>query len=279
MFVLLSGSGVLLGSALARASGSPRTEIDWLGPEALPQSFGLGERVQFARPDLKRFHFEFTGPTRIAAVLHYQAGDISPNEVAVLLNGVSQGMVPSESGREVEQLLASKDLRPGAINELTFDNLKNPPGRQSWRIANPWLELLPLPDLPASQLRERADELALQGQSFFTLREVGPDNLFKAWKAYRQAWLTLAALPESLRPELYAFSAEQARALGRELDQRCSLLILEAQRQLQLKDPERAQQTLREVPRYFPTAEHRCHALALRTLNDYEQLAEVVHGE
>ena len=244
-----------------------------LGPEPLVQSFGLGDEVQFERPDMKIFQFEFTVPTQAVAILHYQAADISQGEVSIILNGVEQGLVPPDTNladRELEQVLSPRDLKRNATNQVTFDNLKNPPGHEPWRIASPWIEVIPVPDLPAPELLARAHEFARRGKEFLDLRDVGSDNLFKAWKSYRQAWITLVALPEASRPELYDFVAEQRAVLGRELDQKCRTLMLDAKRSMQLKNPDKALEALEDVARYFPTTEHRCHNLALRTMNEYE---------
>ncbi|MHB8873036.1 MAG: FHA domain-containing protein [Myxococcaceae bacterium] len=244
-----------------------------LGPEVVNQSFGLGDGVQFVRPDMKIFNFEFTVPTQAVAVLHYQASDISQDEVSIILNGVEQGMVPPDTSiadRAIEQVLSPKDLRRNATNQLTFDNLKNPPGKESWRVATLWIEVIPVPELPVPELHARAREFARRGKEFYDLRDVGSDNLFKSWKAYRQAWLTLVALPEPSRPELFLYVGEQRASLGRELDQKCRTLMLDARRNMQLKNPDKARETLEDVARYFPTTEHHCHNLALQTLNEYQ---------
>jgi hypothetical protein len=274
LLAIVGGTGGSLWLVFGPADG-PRlgAEGSRLGPEPLTQSFGLGDQVQFERPDMKIFQFEFAVPTQAVAILHYQASDISQDEVAIIVNGVEQGTVPPDTSvadRELEQVLSPKTLKRNATNQVTFDNLKNPPGHETWRIANPWVEVIPVPDLPAPELLVRANEFARRGKEFLDLRDVGSDNLFKAWKSYRQAWITLVALPDDARPELFLFVADQRATLGRELDQKCRTLMLDAKRSMQLKNPEKALEALEDVARYFPTTEHRCHNLALQTMNEYE---------
>ncbi len=244
-----------------------------LGPEPLEQSFGLGPGVDFSRPDFKLFTFQLAQPVRSVAIVHFDASGISKDEVAIVLNGVEVGTVAPDGevgDHEHEQMLPLKNLKRNDSNQLVFDNVKNPPGHEPWRIANLWLEVLAVPELPVPELLARAAELAQQGKAFKGLRDVGSGNLFKAWKSYRQAWLTLLAVPEQARPEVFAEAQVQMAELSRLLDQRCRMLLLEARRDIELKSPEEARQTLEDVARHFPTTEHRCHNQALRALSEYQ---------
>ncbi len=254
----------------ARPRGTEPTELD-LNPVA--DSFGLGQDVTWSQPDQKLFHFQFASPTRAVAVLHYQARDIAtPQEVSISLNGAPVAWVPPDSQetdeRELQVLLPLQGLRRDAPNELIFDNVHNPPGQDPWRIWNMYVEVIPVPELPVEQLLAKAREEAAAGRRFYEQKDVGSENLFKAWKLFRSAWLTLEALDQ--KPDLYNEVLFQLAQLARELDQTCRLLMLDFQRSLQFRDGDKARATVEEVMRRFPTTEHRCHNLALEKANQYE---------
>jgi hypothetical protein len=73
-----------------------------------------------------------------------------------------------------------------------------------------------------------AQENLRRGQDFWDRREVGSENLYKAWRAYRESWLTLEAL-EGVKPTEYAVAREKTREAQETFDRRCSDLLLEAQ--------------------------------------------------
>jgi hypothetical protein len=271
--LLVGTLAFMLGAVLRPAGGSrplgPEPSV--LGLRPLPESFGLGEGVVWTRPDLKAFEFEFVSPTRAVVVLHYQANHISQEEVSISLNGVQQGWVPPDTTtaaeREIEQLLAIPLLKRSERNQLVFDNMLNPPGRDDWRVWNVYVEVIPVPELPPEQLLAKARKEEGQGRRFRELKDVGSDNLFKAWKAYRSAWLTLEALDE--KPEMYQDVRHALMQTGAELDQQCRKLMLDFQRSVQFRDGDRAVATVEEVKRRFPTTEHRCHNLAVEKAVEY----------
>ncbi len=246
----------------------PRT----LGPQPLPDSFGLGEGVTWTRPDMKSFDFDFVSPTRAVAVLHYQASGISLEEVHLSLNTVSVGWVPADlatsSERELQQILPPSLLERDKPNQLVFDNVRNPPGQDGWRVWNPWLEIIPVPELPPEKLLESARTYVARGRDFHERRDVSAENLFMSWRDYRSAWITLEALDD--KPDLYHDVRYMLGQVEAELEQQCGKLMLDFQRSIQLKNRRRAAATLEEVKRRFPTPAHRCHNLALDKASQYE---------
>ncbi len=241
--------------------------------ERIRYSFGLGDGVDYPREEAKEFTFDFVTPTEAAVLIHYLAQDIDRDEVAVMVNGVDVGFVPPDIGvpdREIETLIPQRMLKRGEKNTLVFDNVRNPPGRERWRVADLWLELLPVPpSTPADALR-RAREMGRQAGQLYAQREVGSQNVFRSWKAYRQTWQLLLGLPEEQRTSLFEQARRKADEIGQELDRQCGALMLEAKKQMELKDPQRAKEILMEVAQYFPTTEHRCHTLANEKLDEYQ---------
>ena len=272
-FVLLAGILGTLGWLVwpqNRGGGPTGPEPEILGVKPIEQSFGLGPGVTWRRPDMKVFDFEFTTPPRGVVVLHFMAQDITENEVSIIVNGVEQGSVPADVAGmelELEQVLAPSALKRNEKNQLIFDNVRNPPGADPWRVSNLWMEVVPIPELTPEDTLRTAQDYAKQARQFQEQREVGSENLFRAWKAWRFAWLAMESMDE--RPELYEMARYQMSTLKRELDQLCAKLMLEAERSIQLRQRVRARQTLESVPQHFPTNEHRCHNLARKKLYDY----------
>ncbi|XSF17117.1 FHA domain-containing protein [Myxococcus faecalis] len=252
--------------------GGARAEPSSLGLEAVTDSFGLGEGVRWEHPDQKSFEFQFVAPTRAVALLHYQASGVSKEEVALVLNGVNLGWVPPDTTttaeRELEHILPASALKRGVVNTFAFDNVRNPPGNETWRVWNLRLEIIPVPELPPEQLLEQAREYASTGRRFFDSKGVGAENLFRAWQQFRFAWITLEAL--DTRPELYEDVRYQLSQVSSELDHQCAQLMLEFQRSVQFRSAKKARAALQEVSRRFPTTEHRCHNLAKEKAFEHE---------
>ncbi len=241
--------------------------------EPVRHSFGLGDGVDYPRPDAKVFTFDFITPTDAALLIHYQAQEIDRDEVALIVNRADVGFVPPDIGvpdREIETLIPQGVLKRGEKNTLVFDNVRNPPGKERWRVGDIWLELLPVPPASNAEAIRRARDLAKQAGQLYAQRDIGSENVFRAWKAYRLSWQILLVVPEEQRTTLFEQTRRKADELGQELDRQCGALMLEAKKQMELKNPERAKEILLEVAQYFPTNEHRCHALANEKLDEYQ---------
>ncbi len=242
-----------------------------LGLQSLPDSFGLGEGVKWQQPDLKVFDFEFVSPTRAVAVLRYQASGIAKEEVSVSVNAVPVGFVPADTlnsaEREVQQILSPSVLKRNERNQLAFDNMRNPPGQDSWQVWNLRLEIIPVPELPPEKLLETARDYVARARAFYEQREVGAANLFRAWDNFRSAWITLEALDD--KPELYQDVRYMLGQVAVDLDHKCGQLMLDFKRNIQFKDRKRAAAVLADVKTHFPTAAHRCHNLAVEKANEY----------
>lgn len=234
--------------------------------------FGYGEGVDFERRDMKAFKFSFVTPTRAVAVLRYMASDVSTEEVSISVNGADAGFVPADTAdsqnRELMSVLPLSILKRNEVNEIIFDNVRNPPGSDPWRIWNVSIEVIPLPEMSQRDLLAAAQEAVARAKEYYERREVGSENRFRAWKGYRHAWITLEALGE--KPELYDIVRYQLEAIGKELDQQCGKMILDAERAVMLKHRKKARQALEEITRHFPTPEHRCHNLSKYKIQQHE---------
>jgi pSer/pThr/pTyr-binding forkhead associated (FHA) protein len=231
--------------------------------ESVPveDSFGLGEGVMWQRPDMKLFAFEFTAPTRAVVILHFQCADISQGEVAITVNGADVGFAPADAlnatERSHEMIVPPAVLKKGEQNQVIFDNTRNPPARDTWRIWNVWVETALLPEIPVDMLKREAQASFDRGQLNFERKDVGAPNRYEAWKEFRNAWLNLEAHPLP-RPELYLLAREKMKEAQQELDLTCSKLMLEVEGYINQRDWGRARSTLDHVKSYFPGNDQPC---------------------
>ncbi|MBL8919098.1 MAG: FHA domain-containing protein [Myxococcaceae bacterium] len=279
------GTILLVGTvALAGYVAWPRQRINRVEPKSFPldgalieDSFGEG-RVTFRTPDQKAFTFNATSPTRIVGVLHYQAANISTDEVTVNLNGQDLGTVPPDNidveSREIELILPAAVLKPRDENLIIFDNVKNPPGEDEWKIWNLWVEIIPVPEMSADEARRRAGAEIERASKAWEMREVGAANLFRAWKTYREAWLLLEATPDA-PAELLTLSRTRMKEIRPELDRKCNSMIIKFQSIVNTRPDAFAEgrQVLENIPEHFPTREHPCYNFSralLRKLDGFE---------
>jgi len=279
VFVLL-GVGLSVVAAMPRG-GTSKPEPNDLQPNGSPiaESFGSGN-VTYRRSDMKTFTFQTASPTRVVGVLHYQAAEISTNEVAVSINGAELGPVPADTkdtdSREIDLVLPATALKRGnEENTLIFDNVNNPPNDDSWRIWNVWLEIVPVPEMSVEEAARRSQEEIEKASKFYESRSVGAENLFRAWKTYREAWLLLEATPEHPR-ELDDMARTRMRELRPELDRSCNALMVEYKKAFNSRPPNiaKARAILQDVPNYFPTREHPCLNASKSLLRDLDDWGE-----
>ncbi|MBL8955345.1 MAG: FHA domain-containing protein [Myxococcaceae bacterium] len=258
--------GLLTGAYLLAFPPEEKKELkaesnDLVANQPIEGSFGLGEGVDYERADQKVFDFEYKSPVKMVVVLHFQARDISANEVEISVNSTSVGFVPPDTlavnERSNEALIPASVLLRNKNNKIAFDNTKNPPGNETWRIWNIWVEVFPLPELGRDELIRGAQDNMRRGQDFWDRRQVGAENLYKAWRAFRESWLTLESL-EGSKPIEYTVSRDKMREAQVSLDRLCSQLLLEAQSAYNNKQYEAARSTLEHVNEFFPKRDQPC---------------------
>jgi pSer/pThr/pTyr-binding forkhead associated (FHA) protein len=236
------------------------------------ESFGLGEGVDYPRRDFKMFEFDYNAATRALLIVHYQSEDISEGEVDVMVNGTSVGKLQPDTVNTQERfnelLLPSNLVKRGEKNSLTLDNVKNPPGHETWRVWNLSLETVLLPDMPLEQQLGEARDAYQRGQVAFERRDVGADSRYRAWRDFREAWLKLEAVPEP-RPDLYKLARERMREAQNELDRTCRKLLLEAAAYYNQRDYKAARNTLDFIREYFPGNDQSCPFLADAKREEY----------
>jgi pSer/pThr/pTyr-binding forkhead associated (FHA) protein len=291
--LFLGGFGTLLvvGTfAFAAWVAWPRNVVNRPEPRAfktdgspIEDSFGLG-KVTFQTPDQKALTFSATAPTRVVGVLHYQAAKVSADEVVINLNGTDLGSVPADDidpdSRELELVLPATLLKTQDENLMVFDNTRNPPADDEWKIWNLWVEIIPVPDMSAEEARRRAQGEIEKASKAWEMREVGAANMFRAWKTYREAWLLLEATPEA-PAELLTLSRTRMKEIRPELDRKCNSMLVQFKTIVNTRPNayEEARQVLEHIPDYFPTREHPCFNFSKAMLRSVDGLDFEPAGE
>jgi hypothetical protein len=181
--------------------------------------------------------------------------------VAVSVNGSDVGEVPPDTlnvnDRVIELLIPSSALKKNAANRIVFDNTRNPPASDTWRVWNLSVEVAVLPDVSLQELKVQAVEAYRRGLTYYERRDIGAENRYRAWREFRTAWLYLESYPEP-RPEQYAIAREKMRDAQQELDRQCSKLLLEARTNYNQRKYDAARLVLEGVVAYFPARDQIC---------------------
>jgi FHA domain len=260
--LLLAPSSGIAYSLLREPPPRP-TEPMVLGSEPIRESFGLGKAVSFERADEKVFYFQVNSPAAVVAVLHYQSKDIdSADEVSIAVNGTEIGWLTPDTlnsdDRGYELLVPSALIKPNQLNILTFDNLRRPPDVNPWRVWNVWLESDALPDKSDDWLISDAEEKLRQGLKKWSQRDIGAANRWQAYRHFREAWLTVEAIPAAKRRPVYLLARAKMLEARTELDVKCRNLLIEAQRASSQHERAQTIAAFQQVEQYFPSRSHPC---------------------
>jgi Inner membrane component of T3SS, cytoplasmic domain len=261
MMVLVPICG--LGYSLLREPAPQPAEPMVLGSEPIRASFGVGKDVSFERTDEKVFYFQVNSPAGVVAVLHYQSKDIgSADEVSINVNGTEIGWLTPDTlnsdDRGYELLVPTALIKPNELNLITFNNLKNAHDADPWRIWNVWLESDALPDKSDAWLISDAEEKLRLGLKKWSQRDIGAPNRWQAYRHFREAWLTVEAIPSAKRRPVYLLARERMLAARTELDLKCRNLLVEAQRAYSQNERAQTIAAFKQVEQYFPSRSHPC---------------------
>jgi len=270
--------GLLGGGYMALSRGgdpvAQAEEPATLGRDPVPNSFGLGDGVDFARADSKTFTFDVSAPGEVAVLLHYQSGEIQDREVSITVNGVEVGFVPADRlGSDLvdnEVLVPVKVIKRNDVNSVIFDNVKNPPGQDPWRIWNPRVEVVAIPQGTPEELLGRAQQSFRRGQLSMDAKDVGAENRYRAWREYRTAWLSLEGLAD--KPDLYGFARDKVKEAQRELDSKCNALMLSVRNHEidpATKNFDRVKEELRYARNFFPGKDQPCFWKIREKMDEY----------
>jgi hypothetical protein len=252
--------------------GPSGNEPSELSNKAIGDAFGVGPGVTWPRSDSKTFTWEYTAATRAVVILHFQAQGVSQGEVVVTVNGVDVGQVPADTlssrDRPLEIMIPPNLLKKGEVNRIAFDNTKNPPAEDEWRIWNVRVEKALLPELPPDELVTKAKESYARGKMNAQRADVGARNRYEAWKSFREAWLLMEAHPDP-KPDLYEETQEQMREAQKELDRTCAKLLLETEGYYNQRNYKAARDTLDHIQEYFPEFDQPCRMHSENKRSEY----------
>ncbi|PZR09546.1 MAG: hypothetical protein DI536_21625 [Archangium gephyra] len=260
------GLGALGGGIYAVMPGETKArakEPEVLGSNPVEASFGVGEGVMYERSDSKTFDFEVKSPVQVMAIVHYMSRDIASNdEVNVTVNGVDVGWLQADTldSNEVgrEKIIPANLVKRGELNTITFDNVKNPPENDPWRIWNLWIEVAVLPERDEEGLKALAEENFKRGVVEWEQRDIGASNRWDAYRNFREAWLALEAVPESERPATYRLAQDRMNEAKRALDEKCKELLRKARSAYNFGKFDEARYELDHVNDFFPSRAHPC---------------------
>lgn len=207
-------------------------------------AFGLGEH-DTSHPDKAIVHFDYL---KGRVTLRYSAWGIDQSgEVTVALNGTKIADVPTtqEYRHELMLELPAEHLQDG-VNELVFDNTRNPPDDDPWEVG--YIRIVHEPLLPPNP--EVAQAQYQQGLRFYEDREVDPANRFHAFEKFRMTRSLLAQADP--RPPMYDEATAMMERVMEELQEIFELGRFSAERSYRFGDVEEARGYLRRTLRYFP---------------------------
>lgn len=251
-------------AALLPDDAKPRPkEPEVLTGNPIEYSFGVGDGVMYERSDSKTFDFEVKSPVQVMVVVHYMSKDINANdEVNITVNGVEVGWLAADtldSGEaDREKIIPAKLVKRGELNTITFDNVRNPPENDPWRIWNVWIEVAVLPERDEEGLKAVAEENFKRGVVEWDQRDIGASNRWDAYRNFREAWLALEAVPERERPATYRLAQDRMNEAKRALDDKCKELLRKARSAYNFGKWDEARYELDHVNDFFPSRAHPC---------------------
>ncbi|MGV3625418.1 MAG: FHA domain-containing protein [Archangium sp.] len=260
--VLLGAIGGGVYAVMPHETKTRAKEPEVLTGNPVEASFGVGD-VMYERTDSKTFDFEVKSPVQVMVIVHYMSRDIASNdEVNITVNGVEVGWLQADTldSNEVgrEKIIPANLVKRGEVNTITFDNVKNPPENDPWRIWNLWIEVAVLPERDEEGLKAVAEENFKRGVIEWEQRDIGASNRWDAYRNFREAWLALEAVPERDRPATYRLSQDRMNEAKRALDEKCKELLRKARSAYNFGKYDEARYELDHVNDFFPSRAHPC---------------------
>ncbi len=256
--VLLGVVAALVASLAGRPPPPPPRQRSphVLGEQPSAEVYGLGDHlgVTVQAPNEARFQFEHHEGLPTVVYLAFEAHGIErTDQVEVSLNGVPLGAVtPTGELPRLQQVrLPRRYLEED--NEVAFDALDNPPRSDAWAVGRVHLVYRTPPACaPAECLRE-AKAAYDRALALLKVKDIAAGNLHDARQQLGQGLLFLENVEP--RPELYGLLSGTRREVERELDERCSRILLTGKGGEESGQAGRAAQAYRDGLQWFPKTE------------------------
>ena len=189
--------------------------------------------------------FEYMGGR---ATLQYGAWGVDKvGEVALMLNGKKVGQVPLTRQRWVyglKQLLPKAKLNKGK-NRLVFNNIRNPPGEDSWELC--YIQVVQ-EAIPPADPKEARYQFELAKKSWED-RQLDPGNMYTSLIGFKKARDLLEAMSE--QPELYLEAEDFMNKVDKALTKKFNDGLFSGRRAEKMGDPEKARLFLLQTRRFF----------------------------
>jgi hypothetical protein len=272
LVVLLFGLSVtkwVLGDGSTAARIAPPTAGEDLSqvPITLPATgvYGLTKQRDRRHPDKVIFDFE-SDTTRV--VLLYTPGGIDDAaEVEIRLNGevLGHAAVAEKWGSIQELPLPRRLLSKGQKNRIEFDNLRNPPGQETWAVRDVSVRLLPEIACNTSE----GERLLALGRERYEEKAVDEGNLFRAMTYFERA----AQVGETCSPQPRFLGEAQTlfEHSHSELEAAYNGLLFAYKKALKLKDYQQTKTHLEAITRLIGDAQDLRFKKAQRLLTRLNQ--------
>ncbi len=243
-----------------------------LGQKPDQKYYGLGPDVDVPVPARAVFFFNFSEPVPGKSLLTFHCstdGVAKPEDIEVRLNGHHLGYLPATFGdaRPVDWLLDRHQLITNAENRIEFLNLRRPPS--TWEVFGLWIEQESLPTGTPDQLLIEAKSEYSLAENRLGNEEVAAANLHDAWLHFKRARLVLAAMPIA-NDQLQSLVTARLSEVTNRLDHKCHEMLFTANKDLHMKGPDQALETLRDVLNYFPVDDHPCFEKTQKMIGQLE---------
>ncbi len=205
--------------------------------------------------------FEYLGGR---ATLQYGAWGVDKvGEVALLLNGKKVGQVPLTRQQWVYGLklpLPRTKLNKGK-NRISFDNIRNPPGEDSWELC--YIQVVQ-EAIPPAHPKEARHQFELAKKSWED-RQLDPGNMYTSLIGFKKARDLLEAMSE--QPELYQEAQDYMNKVDKALTKKFNDGLFSARRAEKMGDPAKARLFLLQTRRFFRKDDFRFREIQRRLDN------------
>jgi pSer/pThr/pTyr-binding forkhead associated (FHA) protein len=268
LMILAKIAQKIVGGGASTGPVAQEAEFD-LGSKPDLRYYGLGPDVDVPAPGRAAFIFNFSEPVPGKSLLTFHCstdGVAKPEDIEVRLNGHHLGYLPATFGdaRPVDWLLDRHQLITNAENRVEFINLRRPPS--NWEVFGLWIEQESLPT-------GTPDQLLIEAKSEYSLAEnrlgneqVAAANLHDAWLHFKRARLVLAAMPVA-NDQLQSLVTARLSEVTNRLDHKCHEMLFTANKDLHMRGPDKAMETLKDVLNYFPVDDHPCYEKTQKMIN------------
>ncbi|MBI5546585.1 MAG: hypothetical protein HY901_22105 [Deltaproteobacteria bacterium] len=240
-------------------------------------TYGYGDDLGVTVSSIHEARFVFNYSEAIPQVysVTFEARGVERKEqIEITLNGVHLGYLEPSAGdypKTQRVKLPRKYLKAGIANKLVFDAVDNPPNSVPWAIVEPRLLRKVLPTCAVGECTREAKALYDRADRHLAQRNLAAENRVLAWSELQRALVFLEVEDPESQSDLYVLIQATLRDVDRELDAKCTSIMLAAKRIEEMQDLKTAYKTYRDGLKWFPEAEdeHPCRWGLQKKIDEY----------